>query len=492
MAFSLSLLSVVMAPPKPPCTVASAAGGCASSLTTSGNIEGACGFGRVAASLLHYGVTCDSRRVSVSSSCRFATRFAIYRRQCYKFLVEDAFEDHRRRRNSVSSSGGTQPGSYSAGGTTAAATGQHFMYLLMLWCAEHNVFIHPALQLVRAPSTFRDFRFYIRPGWGHVPTHAPLVAVPQAMLIGFKKTGEETPQIEPRRNPEEETPSNEDICSFFFDSLNLLVSDLLVALNNERSDPRYLLAASLNRTQTVRNAPYLEESTVFDPSQSCIADVLLQMLHNYIQAGPFTGRVTREELCWAISIGLSHSTPLKIGRDVSSIGIIPLVHLFAHGGKATNSVVVSYRDERSAHAMLQYFEREHGITFSPSAAASEQAEVGFRGVFVVNLRPLAEGDEVCIQAMAPVCNRDDEHAQHMWRLSCGALPSDSLPTAEVATLQDRAVDFIVTRSQLWDDVVRQQKQLLQQRLAVRGDDDDDANEVFDDEDDDEFDEDADV
>lgn len=73
----------------------------------------------------------------------------------------------------------------------------------------------------------------------------------------------------------------------------------------------------------IPSAPAVEEE------ECCLADILLQMIRNYLNGGPLVGKIGREDLMAAVSMCLSHSTPLVIGPR-RSIGIIPLVHLFPH------------------------------------------------------------------------------------------------------------------------------------------------------------------
>ena len=317
------------------------------------------------------------------------------------------------------------------------------------WCSEEGVFVHPCLRIVRRLSEHRDHAFFVR---DNVEALTPLLAVPEHTLIGFKdyledphnvigNSGEMTETKQARLEKEEaqkKVGSVEDVCDFFFTCLGMLASDLLVALNNSTLERRHKFALALHRgLRTLQNAPYLS-GTTFDPSGVCLADVLLQMLHNYIQSGPLTGRVSRDELCWAISISLSHSTPLAIGTK-KSIGIVPVLHMFPHGGSRTNAVLVTKTEDVSSSAHLQhFFHTRFGMNFAKKGSTDGM-------LWLVPVRDLRAGEEVCVQAMAPVCTAEDE-SEHMWRLSCGTKPVDNLESSQVAQLQHETTQKIIALS----------------------------------------------
>ena len=314
-------------------------------------------------------------------------------------------------------------------GGCVPAAGIHPMYRFAVWCDLNDVFIHPTLRMVRQPSSYRDHRFYVSSE--RIPQHAPLISIPEPLLIGFKDATKDEPAMQFREDADGSGGfTDSDVCSFFFTSLGLLVSDLLVALNSAKTDARHFFANSLHQTRTLHNAPYLED-VVFDPRETCLADVVLQMMKNFINAGPLSGRVSRPELCWASSVSLSHSTPMSYGTRAPSIGIIPFVHLFPHGGERTNCVVLANRGDRSVGKIRSFFE--------------ENFQLGFNGenLFVVPIRNLRPGEEAAMQPMAPICNiDDDELADHMWRLSCGSRPHKALATARLASLQDAVFEAV--------------------------------------------------
>lgn len=245
-----------------------------------------------------------------------------------------------------------------------------------------------------------------------------------------------------------------------------------------------------------------------EEEECCLADILLQMIRNYLNGGPLVGKVAREDLMAAVSMCLSHSTPLIVGPR-RSIGIVPLVHLFPHGGLKTNAVVVArpednlgrYRelikakrrslamatagkatgchqtpktakgngvgsgskqqqevgqlfDESSnicaALEMAQYFTDLCGYDFVSSIDPHAKGSMGVQTtrsggataasttlrktkgfVYVVALRDLPTNEAVNVQAMAPVCGKEEE-SSHMWQLSCGLAPKEYLPTSVVA------------------------------------------------------------
>ena len=61
-------------------------------------------------------------------------------------------------------------------------------------------------------------------------------------------------------------------------------------------------AKSLHRLRSEQNAPYLHDFSfgvsgvsAHGEAQPALADVVLQMIHNFINAGPLTGKVDRHE-----------------------------------------------------------------------------------------------------------------------------------------------------------------------------------------------------
>ncbi|EPY26938.1 hypothetical protein STCU_06003 [Strigomonas culicis] len=230
--------------------------------------------------------------------------------------------------------------------------------------------------------------------------------------------------------------SDADVCQFFFSALGMIVADLVTAKSSPLTDPRHTFASLLSKVQTIPNAPYFDESVVFDAEEPCLADVLLQMIRNYINGGPLVNKLSRDELQWAVSVCLSHATPLQI-HTLQSIGIIPLVHLFPHGGTQTNSYVIARNArEKSAAKMAAFFRDTFGYDFS--------AQHSGRWIYVVCDRELRAGDEVCLQAMAPVCDRDSE-AEQMWRLSCGTAPSEYMASSAVARRQLQLTQEIIDK-----------------------------------------------
>eukprot|EP00164_Ancoracysta_twista_P010835 GFYU01016484.1.p1 GENE.GFYU01016484.1~~GFYU01016484.1.p1 ORF type:complete len:226 (-),score=12.98 GFYU01016484.1:34-690(-) len=212
-----------------------------------------------------------------------------------------------------------------------------------------------------------------------------------------------------------------------------------------------------------------EEKEVKEEHRASLADVVLQMIRNYIQGGPLTNKVDPAELMWAVSVCLSHSTPLVIG-DRRSIGIVPIVHLFPHGGLATNAVVVARPSPamerscgvapgRGARKMAEYAQRmsdgyefptlirdEHlGVPVDNTTSRKPQpADGGTTGyVYVVAMRDITAGESVHMQAMAPVCEKDEE-SEHMWRLSCGGAPHNYYRTSEVAQLSEEIQRIMMT------------------------------------------------
>ena len=318
------------------------------------------------------------------------------------------------------------------------AAGTHAVYRFALWCHEHDVFMHPSIQIRRQSTLFRDYRFYCTSE--QFQQHYPLMVIPEKLLIGFKDPSVDQPEMGFRENVDGSDgglSDESDVCSFFFTALGLLISDLLSALNSARTDHRHFFANSLHRTRTLYNAPYLD-NVVFDRNDTCLADVVLQMINNFISSGPLTGKVSRPELCWAISLSLSHSTPMAFASKAPSIGIIPLVHLFPHGGKSTNCVVLANRGDRSAKQMEKYFHCKFSLDFDP------------KSLFVVPLQKtgLKSGQEVAMQPMAPICNLDlekDEEVDYMWKLSCGSPPPQKgFETGMLAALQDAVFESITS------------------------------------------------
>lgn len=312
-----------------------------------------------------------------------------------------------------------------------------FLYEFMMWCVEVGLYIHPALRGSRRNSEMRDHAFYVAE---RVPRLTPLVAIPESCLIGFKRilignekleamesnaVCEATREVEFNRLNAGEGEAA-DICAFFFSSLNMMISDLVSVRGSRLTDRRYPFAEALSKVRSIHNAPYFSPETVMDArgggatDEPSLADVHLQMIRNYVNAGPLVNKVPAADLLWLTSICLSHSTPLSIGQQ-DSIGMVPLVHLFPHGGKQTNSFLVSRHGKRSMEFLATFFQHHCGIDFSVSKEDY---------VFLVTDQVLAEGQEVCVQSMAPVCDSDVE-AEQMWRLSCGSVPHDFLLSAEV-------------------------------------------------------------
>jgi hypothetical protein len=315
----------------------------------------------------------------------------------------------------------------------------HMMRVLLRWCEMEGVFLHPALWPEPAigdkQNTFRDHVWHVTTD---VPSMTPLLAIPERLCIGFKDTESEDDIAALKRGTTEAAKgsvddtaaaaeeSDGDVCAFFFTAIGLLVNDLLVALNNEISDKRFYLAKSLQRIRTCHNAPYLSTG-YFQGAQAepPLAEVFLQMVHNYVQAGPLTGKVERDMLNWAVSVSLSHSTPLTIaGRK--SIGIVPVLHLFPHGNADVNAVPVTRGARAADGARLRRLFRQQ-CSAMPLSDSEEY-------VYLVTTRALAAGSTVAVQAMAPVCHRSEE-AEDMWRLTCGAPP----PEESVGSLEYQEV-----------------------------------------------------
>jgi hypothetical protein len=316
---------------------------------------------------------------------------------------------------------------------------------LAAWCAAEGVFLHPALRLARGGSVYRDHHASVAAA---VPRLTPLMAIPERLCIGFRDVDNEDHMAALRLGgahrgtaATDATTSGDgdaehgDACAFFFSALGLLVNDLLVAHNNELTDRRHRLAAALLRTRTLHNAPYLDANQfrASGAAETSMADVFLQMVLNYVQSGPLTGKVVRDELNWAVSVCLSHSTPLSIGGR-ASIGIVPVVHLLPHGGDNVNAVVVPRDGDVAGRQLRRFFDARCPMLRGAEGAAAGAGEGG-RYLYVVATRDLAAGDAVSMQPMAPVCSKEDE-AAHMWMLTCGAAPpGDSMPTDAAAALQ---------------------------------------------------------
>lgn len=320
----------------------------------------------------------------------------------------------------------------------------HDYYRLMMWCHEERIFIHPAVCMHRRPSLYRDHAFFVSQD---VDRLTPLLAIPEELAIGFKDVENIDDFGSNLRDAKRETEFNKlnsgeqsdaDVCQFFFSALSMLVSDLVAAECSALTDPRSVFAKLLGKVRTLKNAPYFEDDVVLDTEATGLADVLLQMIRNYINGGPLVGKVDRGELCWAVSVCLSHSTPLLIA-STSSIGVIPVVHLFPHGGMGTNAFIVA-RTSRSASSekISAYFEKFHGYDF--------MHERDGRWIYVVPSRPLCAGEEIRMQAMAPVCGKDSE-AEKMWRLSCGAAPDDYMTSSAVAQMQHSLTCELVNKGE---------------------------------------------
>lgn len=314
-----------------------------------------------------------------------------------------------------------------AGGADA-----HMLRMLFRWCEAHGIVMNPGMRVTRA-ADLTNFREHVFVMDSDVKKHALLLAVPEELCIGLKNADAPEELDNMKRGTAhgdagvratQNDDDDKDMCAFFFQALGVLVNDLLVAHGNTVSDPRNFLARALHRTRTAHNAPYLDAMS-FGSTETCLAEVVLQMVHNFVQSGPLTGKVERDLLNWAVSVSMSHSTPLAIaGRR--TIGIVPVLHLFRHGGVAMNAGIMARKtdaDERRLQALF-------GAT-SPELTLDPQT----RYVYVVAARDLAPGDEVCLQAMAPVCNRTEE-ADHMWRLTSGGPPPEPcMPSDEYQALQ---------------------------------------------------------
>lgn len=312
----------------------------------------------------------------------------------------------------------------------------HYFYRFMMWCHDHQLFVHPSVRVHRRRSSYRDHAFIVAED---VPRLTPLLAIPESLVIGFKNPDGSDADGSDGRNALHDAArekefhkqnvgesSNADICEFFFASLGMIVSDLVAARNSALTDKRSLFANLLGKMQTIQNAPYFGDDVIFDAKETCLADILLQMIRNYVNGGPLANKLPQDEVRWAVSVCLSHSTPLSIGTK-NSIGIIPIVHLFPHGGAETNSFVVA-RSGRAhgAESMAAFFAETTGYDFSLAH--------GGRWIYVVPARDLAAGEEIRLQAMAPACARDSE-AEQMWRLSCGSVPESFMSSVEMMRTQ---------------------------------------------------------
>ncbi|KAG5494044.1 hypothetical protein JKF63_01878 [Porcisia hertigi] len=328
----------------------------------------------------------------------------------------------------------------------------HSYYQLMMWCHDHHVFVHPTVEIRRHHSVFREHSFRVKED---VEAFTPLLAIPEDLIIGFRDanttSSDPTADIDDRNNLYDAQREAEfhkyntggntdvDICQFFFSSLGMIVSDLITAKSSPLTDPRHLFADLLSKVPTLQNAPYFDEEVVFDSHETCLADVLLQMIRNYINGGPLVNKVPLHDLRWAVSVSLSHSTPLSIGA-VRSIGIVPVVHLFPHGGKETNAhVIARTARDRSAEKMNTFFREKFGYDF--------QGQASGKWIYVVPERPLKAGEEIRLQAMAPVCAKDDESEQ-MWRLSCGTVPESYMTSAQVSARQAAVTQIIVQEGEV--------------------------------------------
>lgn len=317
---------------------------------------------------------------------------------------------------------------------------EHFYYQLMMWCYESGVFIHPSLQARRRYSVFRDHQFFVAE---KVSRFTPLIAIPRSLLLGFgkifcSKADQDDEDQNALVDREKEAEFNRlnageaeasDICSFFFSSINMMVSDVVTAKGSPLTDKRYAFAQMLSKVRTLHNAPYLGDEVVLDHSSAegtGLADVLLQMIRNYIKAGPLVNKVPTDDLRWILSVCLAHSTPMSLGKNSASIGIIPLVHLFPHGGRDTNSYVIAPPAHETGNSVETYIMKHCGLDFSHQTG--EKGKDSW--VYLVPERDLEAGEEVRVQAMAPACDADIE-AYHMWVLSCSTAPEDFLLSSEV-------------------------------------------------------------
>lgn len=325
--------------------------------------------------------------------------------------------------------------------------GVHSLYQLMHWCDQKNVFLHPSIRIERDPTAFRDYKMIVQ---RRVEKYCPLIAVPEDLCIGFKNMTDRDKNLPENSLFDEEKAKafaeatgagDSDVCQFFFDSLGMIVSDLLTAAHSPLTDSRHLFCESLRKVRTLMNAPYFGDNVRFGKDDTALADVLLQMIRNYIAGGPLVGKVERDVLQWAVSLCLSHSTPLAMGSN-QSIGIVPLVHLLPHGGESSNCVVIARSTRRNAgRHMMNFFKHRFGLDFDIFGGSEDKEP---RWVYLVPTRDLEPGEELLTQVMAPVCDSEAE-AEHMWRLSCGTAPPASVPTSRLMSLQVDVVKDIVSR-----------------------------------------------
>lgn len=320
----------------------------------------------------------------------------------------------------------------------------HSFYQLMMWCHDHHIFLHPSIRIERQRTAYRDHAFFVTED---VERLTPLLAIPEDLVIGFKDANTDAISsagadrnnlYDPKREAEFHAlnSGDADVCEFFFSSLGMIVSDLITAKSSALTDPRFLFAELLGKVPTIQNAPYFEDDVVFDSTELSLADVLLQMIRNYLNGGPLVNKVPRQDLQWAVSVCLSHSTPLSIGA-VRSIGIVPMVHLFPHGGTSTNAYLIARTSRsRAAERMLHFFQHQFGWDFSRHGNG--------RWIYVVPDRRLVAGEEIRLQAMAPVCDRDGE-AEQMWRMTCGSVPSDYKNTADVFLRQQAITEEVLEK-----------------------------------------------
>ena len=249
---------------------------------------------------------------------------------------------------------------------------------------------------------------------------------------GSDRSAAQVPALSNSNTDSEAPHSDADICDFFFYCLGTIVADLVTAQSSQLTDGRHEFAKNLTRIRTLQNAPYLPENIVFaskkeegsskpvvvadkersgeakkaaqekgkekdgkkenvddgdasgfdaDASSSlpreeeecCLADILLQMIRNYLNGGPLVGKLDRADLMAAVSMCLSHSTPLVIGPR-RSIGIVPLVHLFPHGGTKTNAVVLGRPDDNIGQFRELIKEKRRRCTPPALLGGAESAE----------------------------------------------------------------------------------------------------------------------
>lgn len=326
--------------------------------------------------------------------------------------------------------------------------GVHSLYQLMHWCDERNIFLHPSIRIDRDPTAFRDYTMVVQ---HRISKYCPLIAVPEELCIGFKdmeERGKNLPEndlmdeAKAKAFAEATGAGDSDVCQFFFDSLGMIVTDLLSAVHSPLTDKRSLFCQSLRKVRTLLNAPYFGDDVRFGKDDTALADVLLQMIRNYIAGGPLVGRIERDVLQWAVSLCMSHSTPLAMG-STKSIGIVPLVHLLPHGGESCNCVVIARSTRRHAgRHMMNFFKHAFGLDFDMFGDGDVGREP--RWVYLVPIRDLEPGEPLLTQVMAPVCDSEKE-AEHMWRLSCGTAPPSSLPTSKLMSLQADVVKDIVAK-----------------------------------------------